>query len=406
MQNASGCCLRDIILAMLMRPINLDQASTSFPKAPGVGQAMHAFIEREAVNVSRGAYASAYHLASRVYDCREQLAGFFNFPHVSHVVFTAGLTMAINMITLATLKPGDEVICTAMDHNAVLRACHLASTKGVTWKVAPANRDGSVDIEAIKNLVTNKTRLMVMTMASNVCGTILPWQALARFGAESGIPVVLDSAQYAGLLPFDWQDFPVAAFAFSGHKGLGGPQGVGGVLLSQDFAKTLDPVLVGGTGSFSHMLEMPAAMPDKFEPGTLNLPGIIGLSKALESLDEKAMAARFSQKSQHARRFVEAVRQIEAIRVCGPADNAPYDEKKQVPVVSLVFPGDQGQVADRLEREYGIWTRSGLHCAPLAHKALGTFPEGTVRFSFPEVLDEEAFERIINAVQAMAEVSE
>lgn len=388
-----------------MKPINLDQASTSFPKAPGVGQAMQAFIEREAVNVSRGAYASAYHLASRVYDCREQLAGFFNFPHVSHVVFTAGLTMAINMMTLAYLRPGDEVICTAMDHNAVLRACLLASTKGITWKIAPANPDGTVEIEAIKSLVTDKTRLMVMTMASNVCGTVLPWQALARFGAESGIPVVLDSAQYAGLLPYDWQDFPVAAFAFSGHKGLGGPQGIGGVLLNPDFAKALDPVLVGGTGSFSHMLEMPLAMPDKFEPGTLNLPGIIGLSKALESLDEKAMAERYLKKAQHAHRFVEVVRQIGGIRVCGPAENEPYDEKKQVPVVSLVFPGDQGQVADRLERDFGVWTRSGLHCAPLAHKALGTFPEGTVRFSFPAVLEEEAIERVIKAVLAVAKTS-
>ena len=386
-----------------MKPINLDQASSSFPKAPGVGQAMQAFIEQEAVNVSRGAYSSAYHLASRVYDCREALADFFNFPHVSHVVFSAGLTMSINMITLAYLRPGDEVICTAMDHNAVLRACHLASQKGIGWKVAPADRAGSVDIEAIKSLVSEKTRLIIMTMASNVCGTLLPWQEVARFGAQNGIPVVLDSAQYAGLLSYDWQDYPVAAFTFSGHKGLGGPQGIGGALLSPDFAKSLEPVFVGGTGSFSHMLEMPTAMPDKFEPGTLNLPGIIGLSKALESLGKEAMAERYIQKSGHAKRFVEAVSQIDGVRVCGVSEMGSYDESKQVPVVSLVLPDDQGRLADRLEREFGIWTRSGLHCAPLAHKALGTFPEGTIRFSFPAELAASDLETVIEAVQTLAE---
>lgn len=384
-----------------MKSINVDQASTSFPKAAGVGQAMQAFIEQEAVNVSRGAYASAYHLASRVYDCREQLASFFNFPHVSHVIFSAGLTLSINMIALAYLKPGDEVICTAMDHNAVLRACHLASGNGVSWKIAPANRDGSVTMDAIKSLVTDKTRLIVMTMASNVCGVILPWRELARFGAETGIPVMLDSAQYAGLLPYDWQEYPVAAFAFSGHKGLGGPQGIGGMLLNPDFARALKPVLVGGTGSFSHMLEMPSAMPDKFEPGTLNLPGIIGLSKALESLSEKTMAERYARKVAYATRFVEMASQTEGIRVCGPSENAPYDGNRQVPVVSLVFPGDQGQVADRLEREFGVWTRSGLHCAPLAHKALGTFPEGTVRFSFPAVLEDGDLEQVFEAVRTL-----
>lgn len=383
-----------------MKTINLDQASTSFPKAPKVGEAMQHFLDYEAVNISRGAYSMSYATAGRVFDCREHLAEFFHFPHPSHVVFSSGLTASINQILLGALKPGDEVICTEMDHNAVLRPCFSASQRGITWKTAKANKDGSVDPQAIFKLVTPQTRLIVMTMASNVCGTVLPWREVALFGKEHGIDIVLDSAQYAGLMPYDWQEHPVSAFVFSGHKGLGGPQGIGGALLNPEFAKTLEPVMCGGTGSFSHHLDMPTAMPDRFEPGTMNLPGIVGLAKALESLDRESMAKRYAKKTAYAKSFVEAARKFSNTRLCGTVENGSYDAEKQVPVISLRFSDDQGGIADRLEREFGIWTRSGLHCAPLAHQALGTFPEGTIRFSFPAELEENDIDYVVRAIQS------
>ncbi len=387
-----------------MRTINLDQASTSFPKAPSVAKAMYDFIKNDATNVSRGAYSGSYALAGRLFDCRESIAQLFNFPHPSHVIFSSGLTASINQILLGVLRPGDELICSEMDHNAVLRACHIASQKGVNWRIAKANRDGSLDFDQISKLVTSKTRLIVMTMASNVCGTVLPWQELATFGAERGIDVVLDSAQYAGLMPYDWQALPVAAFTFSGHKGLGGPQGIGGALLSPDFAKVLEPVFAGGTGSFSQLLEMPTAMPDRFEPGTLNLPGIVGLAAAIERLDASTMAQGYARKTSHAKAFFEKVRVLPGVRVCGSLENGDYDEQKQLPVISLVLPGDQGQIADQLDRQYGIWTRSGLHCAPLAHRAMGTFPEGTIRFSFPEELEDGDVDYVVSAIKDLCDL--
>lgn len=362
-----------------MKRCYFDTAATSWPKAPGVGEAMAAYLSEVGCNIGRGAYGTAYDAAGLVLDTREKLCKLFGGPAPQNVVFTPGCTHSLNAVLKGLLKPGDRVVTSTMEHNAVLRPLTQLEHLGVRVDYFPCNDRGELDFSSASDLLHPDTKLVVMTHASNLCGTILPVAEIGALCRARGIFFCVDAAQTAGILPIHMGEMGIDALAFPGHKGLLGPQGIGGLILTDELAQALTPLVAGGTGSISDSLAMPDFLPDRFEPGTLNLPGIYGLHAALtwrEAQDAQALRERERRLTGH---LIARLREYEedGLRVLGTGD-----ARKQVGVVSVDFlTMDNAEAAYRLDSTYGIQTRCGLHCAPLAHKTLGTFPKGTVRFS-------------------------
>lgn len=361
-----------------MERIYLDNASTSFPKAPGVAEAMYDYVKNCGCNISRGGYDEAYQAEELVLDTRQRLTHLFHGPYCRNVVFTKNITESLNVLLKGLLHSGDHVLVSAMEHNAVMRPLAQLAAKGVTFDRVPCGADGSLYTEELEKLLRPETRAVVMLHGSNVCGTLLPAAEVGAFCHARGLLFILDTAQTAGTFPIDMEAMHIDALAFTGHKGLLGPQGIGGFILRPELAKCMEPLLSGGTGSVSHLEEVPAFMPDRFEAGTLNLPGIMGLHAALVWLEQEGIHRIRSHELALTARFLEGLRDIPRLRAAGREDI-----QGRAAVVSVICEDiDPAFLADALGREYGVLTRVGLHCAPSAHKTLGTYPVGTVRFSF------------------------
>lgn len=342
--------------------IFLDNAAGAWPKAPGVGEAMAVCLAQAAPNISRGGYALAYDTAEAVTDIRCRAADFFGVTDPRRVIFTPGCTWGLNMALSGLVKPGDRVRLIGPPHNAVTRPLRrLGVSEG---------EDGAV----------------VVTHGSNVSGAVY---AIPRSDAFT----IVDAAQTAGILPINFDDSGADVMAVPGHKGLMGPQGIGLLLLSPRMAEALNPVVLGGTGSYSDSGDMPPVLPDRFEPGTLNLPGIMGLGAALDYIRPRFEDIQARAKAQTA--ATKALfSNIPGIAVVG---------EPALPILSLDFKNiDNALAAQRLEEEYGIQTRCGLQCAPAAHKALGTFPQGTVRLSAGYTTTDEELEQAARAVREIA----
>ena len=361
-----------------MRKTYLDNGSTSFPKAPGVGKAMNYFIEEIGCNIGRGGYETAYDLAEKIYDTRSQLCRLFHFSDERHVIFTPSVTYSLNFLIKGLLKEKDHVIVSGIEHNAVARPCEALKSKGVEVSIAPCDREGRLDFEAFQKLFNERTKLVVMSHASNVSGTVLDAETAGKICKQKGVYFALDAAQSAGVIDIDFEKFSLSALCITGHKGLLGPQGIGALLLTPNIAAEMEPLICGGTGSASHLITMPEFMPDKFEAGTLNLPGIIGLNAALRYIEERTPAEIRKHELELAAQFIDGLQSDTNIRIVGIRG-----KENRVGTVSLDFlEEDNADIAYRLDAEYGIMTRCGLHCAPLAHQTFGTFPQGTVRFAF------------------------
>lgn len=361
-----------------MRKTYLDNGSTSFPKAPGVGKAMNYFIEEIGCNIGRGGYETAYDLAEKIYDTRSQLCRLFHFSDERHVIFTPSVTYSLNFLIKGLLKEKDHVIISGIEHNAVARPCEALKSKGVEVSIAPCDREGRLDFEAFQKLFNERTKLVVMSHASNVSGTVLDAETAGKICKQKGVYFALDAAQSAGVIDIDFEKFSLSALCITGHKGLLGPQGIGALLLIPKIAAEMEPLICGGTGSASHLITMPEFMPDKFEAGTLNLPGIIGLNAALRYIEERTPAEIRKHELELAAQFIDGLQSDTNIRIVGIRGR-----ENRVGTVSLDFlEEDNADIAYRLDAEYGIMTRCGLHCAPLAHQTFGTFPQGTVRFAF------------------------
>lgn len=361
-----------------MQKVYFDHAATSFPKPPAVVSAMVAYMERIGSNVGRGGYASAYEAAGTVLAARERLCALLGGPDPRNVIFTLNVTEALNMILKGFLRPGDHVLVSAVEHNAVMRPVVQLAQTGVAFDRIPCDGEGALCLDALDGLVRPNTRAVVLTHASNVAGTIQPVARVGAFCRAHGLRFVVDCAQTAGTEPIDMASMGADALAFTGHKGLLGPQGTGGFLITDEFEKELTPLISGGTGSFSHLETVPGPLPDRFEAGTLNLPGIYGLHAALGFLEETGIGTIRAREQALTARFLAAAAGDDRIRVAGPRT-----AEGRTAVVSLDFPGrDNAEIAFRLDSEYGVMTRCGLHCAPNAHRTLGTYPQGTVRFSF------------------------
>ena len=377
-----------------MQKVYFDHAATSFPKPPEVVSAMVAYMERVGSNVGRGGYASAYEAAGTVLAARERLCALLGGPDPRNVIFTLNVTEALNMILKGFLRPGDHVLVSAVEHNAVMRPLVQLSQTGVAFDRIPCDGEGALCLDALDGLVRPSARAVVLTHASNVAGTIQPVAQVGAFCRAHGLRFIVDCAQTAGMEPVDMGSMGIDALAFTGHKGLLGPQGTGGFLVTDAFEKELDPLISGGTGSFSHLETVPALLPDRFEAGTLNLPGIYGLHAALGFLEKTGIDVIRARERALTARFLAAVAEDGRIRVAGPRT-----AEGRTAVVSLDFPGrDNAEIAFRLDSEYGVMTRCGLHCAPNAHRTLGTYPQGTVRFSFGYGNTEEEIDYASDAI--------
>lgn len=378
--------------------IYLDNAATSFPKPPQVAQRMSDYLLRVGATINRSVYAPAQEAGLVTLQLRERLCRLLGYGgRPTHAIFTAGCTMSLNMILQGYLRPGDHCIVSAMEHNAVMRPLTRLAQQGVEFDRIPCDQHGFFDPEDIPNLLRPNTRLVLVCHGSNVSGSVQDVTAVGKICREAGVAFALDVAQTAGEFPVDFDSFGCDAMAVPAHKGLLGPGGMGALLLSRDFAKKLDPLILGGTGSASHTEIQPEEMPDKFEPGTANLPGIYGWEASLAFLEELSLEAVRHHGEVLMAQFLSGLAGMDGVRLVGTEDIS-----RRVPVFSLDFPGqDNALVGERLEREFGILTRCGLHCAPNAHKTLGTYPQGTVRLSFGWYNTKEDVDSALSALEAL-----
>ncbi len=364
-----------------MERIYLDNASTTFPKPPQVAQAVYDYMTQTGVNINRGCYDSAYSVEEQILETRELLTQLFHGPDCRNVIFTKNVTESLNLLLKGFLKPGDHVLVSSMEHNAVMRPLVQLESQGISFTRIPCDDMGQLCVDALDHCLQPHTRAVIMTHASNVCGTVLPLQKVGDFCQAHGLKFFVDCAQTAGVLPIDMQSMHIDALAFTGHKGLLGPQGIGGLLLAEDLPAQITPLLSGGTGSLSHTEQIPDFMPDRFEPGTMNLPGILGLRQGLLWLKETGIDRLREHELALTKQFLDGLRPLEHsgdIRIVGKPDCTG-----RTGVVSLQTTHiELSQAAYLLDAEYGIMTRVGLHCAPSAHKTLHTYPTGTIRFSF------------------------
>ena len=380
-------------------PVYLDNAATSWPKPPGVIAAMQDYLENCGGNPGRAGHGKALASARMTYEARDALTTLLNAPSPDRVVFTKNATEAINLLLFGFLNPADHVIVSSMEHNAVMRPLRELESRGVRLSVIPCDACGRLDPDWVKRAICPDTRLILIMHASNVTGALLPIAEVAAIAREAGVRFAVDAAQTAGVCPIDMQAFGIDFLTFTGHKSLGGPQGTGGLAIGADV--NLRPLIFGGTGSASESEIQPDFLPDKLESGTLNAVGIAGLGAALAALTDFGVANVLAHEQKLLGLFRVGLREIPGVVLYGPAN-----PRESVGVLSLNI-GDLPceEAGARLERDFGILTRTGLHCAPAAHRTLGTFDRGTVRFSVSRFTTEADIAAALAAVAQLARSS-
>lgn len=377
--------------------IYLDNAATSFPKPPGVYAAVDHALREIGVGPGRGGYRQSLDATRLVFAARESAAVLFGITDSSRLVFTHSATEGLNLATIGLLKPGDHVVSTSAEHNSLARPLNLLARRGVELTRVPCDRQGFVAPGDISAAVRSNTHLIALSHCSNVTGAIQPVAEIGRIARQHGVLFLLDAAQSAGSIPIDVRELSVDLLAAPGHKGLLGPQGTG--ILYVAAGVDLEPLMVGGTGGYSSSDEQPEAMPERFESGTLNTPGVAGLKAGIEFVMEQGVEAIRRKESQLVVRLLEGVTGIPGLTVYGPDDPA-----RRGSVVSFTVTGhDPSEIAYALDRDWGISVRAGLHCAPDAHRSLGTYPAGTIRVSpghFNVEADIDAFVKALRAIVA------
>ena len=375
--------------------IYLDNAATSLRKPPQVAEAvMQALFA--AGNASRGAHGASMVASRTVFRARQKLARLLGCPSAEHVVFTANATMALNIAIDGLLSSEDHAISTDLEHNSVLRPLYALHRQGMALSFVRADQQGCIQYEDFEPLFRPNTRAVVCTHASNLTGNLLDIARIAEMAHAHGALLIVDASQTAGTMPVDMTALGADVLCFTGHKGLMGPQGTGGLYVRPGLQ--VAPLVVGGSGVHSFDEHHPAEMPTALEAGTLNAPGIAGLGAGVRWLLTQGVEALETKENALARLFYETVREIPGVRLYGDF-TAP-----RAPIVSLNLTGeDSARVADVLWEEYGICVRAGAHCAPLMHRALGTVEQGVVRFSFSHTNTREEALAAARAVRSLAE---
>ncbi len=376
-----------------MKYVYLDNGATSYPKAPGVAESISDYILNVGTNVGRGAYDLSYKAQNTVYETRELICELFNFNKPENVIFTKNVTESMNVLIKGLLNEGDHVIVSSMEHNAVMRPLNSFENK-IEYTRIQCNESGELKAEDVADSIKPNTKAIIMTHASNVCGTILDLEKVGEICKKNNIFFIIDGAQTAGCSDVDIQKLNADAIGFTGHKSLLGPQGIGGFIVNSKIAKEMNTFIEGGTGSLSDTERQPDYMPDKFESGTLNIPGIYGLNASLKYLLNYGIKNIKEKEDYLLDKFLEGLLNMKKIRLVGKKTS-----DGRTGILSIDFINDDnGLVAHELSKKYGIMTRSGLHCAPSAHKTLGTFPNGTVRFSLSHFTTLEEIEYSIDCI--------
>ena len=378
--------------------IYLDNAATTFPKAPGTLERALERYRELGVSPGRGNHDLAVRASDAVDEVRAKVAAFFGAPDPERVAFGANATDALNQVILGLVQPGDHVVATRLDHNSVLRPLHhLAQTGVITWDAAPFDERGIVRADAVEALLRPNTRLVVMTHASNVLGTVQPVAEIARRCAARGIPLVVDAAQSAGQVPLDMAALGISALAFTGHKSLYGPSGIGGLVVMPSLQ--VATTRFGGTGMDSASLVHTQAYPLRLEAGTLNLLGVLGLGEGLDFVESKGVAELHAREGALLARLRAGLRAIDGVTLY----RADGDLTDRVAVLACNVPGVHPQdVGAILDGDFDIAVRVGVHCAPLVHRDLGTIDRGAVRFSLGAFTTEADVDAAVEAMRAVA----
>ena len=381
-----------------MSIIYFDNAATSWPKPPEVSAAMQKFMRKIAANPGRSGHRLSVEAARVIYDTREKLAQLFNITDPLQIVMTKNATEGLNIAIFGLLKSGDHVITSSMEHNSVMRPLRVMERRGVELTVIPCDREGLIDPAHVNGAVKKNTRAIFMTHASNVTGTVMSIADIGRIARERGLVFCVDAAQTAGSYPIDVEEMNIDLLAFTGHKSLFGPSGTGGLYIREGLDNEIEPFCIGGTGSRSEVEEQPDFMPDRYEAGTPNTVGIAGLQAGVDFVLFKGVDQIKRQEALLVKMFIEGLKSMPGIILYG------HDSVDQrTPVVSFNIEGtDPAVIALQIDERFKIMARSGIHCAPSAHKTIGTYPHGTVRFSFSYFNTEE---QIIKALDVLNKIS-
>lgn len=357
--------------------VYLDNASTSFPKPKIMADAMYDYIINVGGNSGRGNYSNSYESNKLVLLTREKIADFFNYNKSENVIFTNNITSSLNILIKGILKENDHVISTTLEHNSVLRPLFECSNLlNINIDLVNSSKDGFINPIDIKDKINKNTKLVIVSHASNVIGSIQNIEEIGAICKENNIFFIIDTAQTAGMIKVDMHQCNANAIAFTGHKSLLGPQGIGGFIIDDSLNDACTSIFSGGTGSLSHSLTQPNFLPDKFECGTLNSPGIVGLSNSIDFINKEGLETIYSKNFYLRSKLYEGMLNIDGIKLYGNTDFSKYTT-----CISFNYKNfDPAEVSYFLECN-GIKTRSGLHCAPLAHKSIGSYPGGTIRFS-------------------------
>lgn len=356
-----------------MNRIYLDNAATSFPKAPGLGKALAEYIENGVVNPNRTESALSYRAFDVSYALREHISSLYNYPHPECIAFTRNITEALNWLIKGLLERQDHVIVSSNEHNAVMRPLRQM---GIDYSIIPSSSHGFNDYSSLPSLIKQNTRAIIINAAGNVSGAIQDLETPAEYAKKHNLLFIIDSAQASPFVEIDMEKLNASAVAFTGHKGLLGPQGIGGAIIRKEFALSIAPLISGGTGSRSDSEDVPDLLPDRLNPGTDNMPGIIGLEHSLSYIS-KNLSSLYDNEREMTKMLIEGLYKINGIILFGAGL-----EENRTNVVSIETEGiDEAEVSALLLERGGIETRVGLHCSPSSHKTLGTFPRGTLRFS-------------------------
>jgi cysteine desulfurase / selenocysteine lyase len=379
--------------------IYLDNAATSWPKPPGVADAMMAFLHDVGANPGRSGHRLSIAAGRIVNDAREALAERLGCCDPFRVVFGMNATEAINLVLHGLLEAGDHVVTSSMEHNAVMRPLRRLEERGIRLSVAPCSSQGLLDPAEVDALIRPATRLLVINHASNVIGTIQPVREIARLARRKGVLLLVDAAASAGSFPIHVEEDQIDLLAFTGHKALGGPTGTGGLVLGERVdPEWIAPLMQGGTGSRSEEEHQPRFLPDVYESGTLNATGLAGLLAGVRWLAASGMDAVRSRAVGATQTLIDGLMNIPGVTVYGT-----HDAHRQVATLSFNVAGmSPSEVGQRLDEEHGVLCRVGLHCAPAAHRTIGTAPQGTVRFAPGPFTAQAELAAAIDAVRALA----
>lgn len=375
--------------------IYFDNAATSYPKPEALYLEIGNRMKQYGANPGRSGHEFGLQTNRVIYETRDSLNQMFHGDNPLHFVFTANATDSINLVVLGLLKDGDHVIATETEHNSVLRPLELAKSRGISVSLVPVDEHGWVDPEKIRAEICKQTKLVICTHASNVTGAIQPIEEISAITEAQGVFFLVDAAQSAGILPIDLIKMKIDFLAITGHKSLYGPQGIGALYVREPMS--LPVIKTGGTGSRSSDLKQPDAMPDRFESGTLNTPGVLGLQMGLDFVRSQGREKLYAQEYALTQVLMEKLQGIPGVKLYGPPIGEP-----RVPVISFNLGDlDSAEVSYILDDEFGIITRGGLHCAPLIHRRLGTIEQGAVRVSLGAFSTEQEIEVFLEAIRAI-----